>query len=83
MLAIGRRFVAVEEGKIQSEAEYRYMPQRVRENGESIALLGGDRKNAPAPTARLSPCFSARATCAFSTCAPRWSNWKPFMTVNW
>ncbi len=42
MLVIGRRFVAVAEGKNQSEAEYRYVLQRVRENGESIALLGGE-----------------------------------------
>jgi putative ATP-binding cassette transporter len=44
MLAIGRRFVAVAEGKNQSEAEYRYVLQRVRENGESIALLGGEKE---------------------------------------
>ncbi len=44
MLAIGRRFVTVAEGKNQSEAEYRYVLQRVRENGESIALLGGENE---------------------------------------
>jgi putative ATP-binding cassette transporter len=44
MLAIGRRFVAVAEHKNQSEAEYRYVLQRVRENGESIALLGGEQE---------------------------------------
>lgn len=42
MVLIGRRFVAVAERKNQSEAEYRYVLQRVRENGESIALLGGE-----------------------------------------
>jgi putative ATP-binding cassette transporter len=42
MLAIGRQFVTVAEGKNQGEAEYRYVLQRVRENGESIALLGGE-----------------------------------------
>ena len=44
MLAIGRRFIAVAESKNQSEAEYRYTLTRVRENGESIALLQGERE---------------------------------------
>jgi putative ATP-binding cassette transporter len=42
MIAIGRNFVAVSESKNQAEAEYRYALTRVRENGESIALLGGE-----------------------------------------
>lgn len=42
MLIIGRRFVTVSENKNQAEAEYRYALTRVRENGESIALLGGE-----------------------------------------
>jgi vitamin B12/bleomycin/antimicrobial peptide transport system ATP-binding/permease protein len=42
MLFIGRRFVQVAEGKNQSEAEFRYAATRLRENGESIALLGGE-----------------------------------------
>ena len=42
MLVIGRRFVRVSEQKNQAEAEYRYALTRVRENGESIALLGGE-----------------------------------------
>jgi putative ATP-binding cassette transporter len=42
MLIIGRRFVRVSENKNQAEAEYRYALTRVRENGESIALLGGE-----------------------------------------
>lgn len=42
MIVIGRRFVSVAEGKNQSEAEYRYVLTRLRENGESIALLGGE-----------------------------------------
>lgn len=42
MLFIGRRFVLVAEGKNQSEAEFRYAATRLRENGESIALLGGE-----------------------------------------
>jgi vitamin B12/bleomycin/antimicrobial peptide transport system ATP-binding/permease protein len=42
ILTIGRRFVQVSEDKNQAEAEYRYALTRVRENGESIALLGGE-----------------------------------------
>jgi vitamin B12/bleomycin/antimicrobial peptide transport system ATP-binding/permease protein len=42
MVIIGRRFVAVSEAKNQSEAEYRYVLTRLRENGESIAVLGGE-----------------------------------------
>ncbi len=44
MLLIGRNFVAVAERKNQAEAEYRYVLQRVRENGESIALLRGEKE---------------------------------------
>jgi vitamin B12/bleomycin/antimicrobial peptide transport system ATP-binding/permease protein len=42
--AIGRSFVQVSEDKNQAEAEYRYALTRVRENGESIALLGGEEE---------------------------------------
>ncbi|WP_194164645.1 ABC transporter ATP-binding protein/permease [Microvirga thermotolerans] len=42
MIFIGRRFVEVAEGKNQAEAEFRYAVTRLRENGESIALLGGE-----------------------------------------
>jgi putative ATP-binding cassette transporter len=44
MVFIGRRFVSVAEAKNQSEAEYRYVLTRLRENGESIALLGGEKE---------------------------------------
>jgi putative ATP-binding cassette transporter len=44
MLLIGRRFVAVSEAVNQAEADYRYVLTRVRENGESIALLGGEEE---------------------------------------
>jgi putative ATP-binding cassette transporter len=44
ILVIGRRFVAISEDKNQAEAEYRYTLTRVRENGESIALLGGEQE---------------------------------------
>jgi vitamin B12/bleomycin/antimicrobial peptide transport system ATP-binding/permease protein len=42
MAIIGRRFVRASENKNQAEAEYRYGLTRVREYGESIALLGGE-----------------------------------------
>lgn len=41
---IGRNFVKVSETKNQVEAEFRYTLTRVRENGESIALLGGEEE---------------------------------------
>ena len=41
---IGRRFVQISEDKNQAEAEFRYALTRVRENGESIALLGGEQE---------------------------------------
>jgi putative ATP-binding cassette transporter len=44
IVAIGRRFVQISEDKNQAEAEYRYALTRVRENGESIALLGGEEE---------------------------------------
>ncbi len=42
MTMIARGFVAVSERKNQAEADYRYALTRLRENGESIALLGGE-----------------------------------------
>jgi len=42
MVLIGRSFVTVSESKSQAEAEYRYVLTRLRENGESIAVLGGE-----------------------------------------
>ncbi len=42
MLRVGRRFVSVSESKNRAEADFRYQLTRVRENGESIALLGGE-----------------------------------------
>ncbi|MGY3122182.1 ABC-type uncharacterized transport system fused permease/ATPase subunit [Bradyrhizobium sp. S3.14.4] len=44
ILVIGRRFVQVSEDKNQAEADFRYTLTRVRENGESIALLGGEEE---------------------------------------
>jgi vitamin B12/bleomycin/antimicrobial peptide transport system ATP-binding/permease protein len=42
MVLIGGRFVLASEAKNQSEAEYRYVLTRLRENGESIALIQGE-----------------------------------------
>jgi vitamin B12/bleomycin/antimicrobial peptide transport system ATP-binding/permease protein len=44
MVVIGRRFITVSENKNQAEAEYRYVLTRLRENGESIAVLGGEEE---------------------------------------
>jgi len=44
IMVIGRRFVQISEDKNQAEAEYRFTLTRVRENGESIALLGGEEE---------------------------------------
>src|SRR6202035_605435 len=44
IMTIGRQFVQVSEDKNQAEAEYRYALTRLRENGESIALLGGEEE---------------------------------------
>jgi putative ATP-binding cassette transporter len=44
IMVIGRRFVQISEDKNQAEAEYRYTLTHVRENGESIALLGGEEE---------------------------------------
>lgn len=44
IMVIGRRFVQISEDKNQAEAEFRYTLTRVRENGESIALLGGEQE---------------------------------------
>ena len=44
MVLIGSRFVQVSENKNQTEAEYRYVITRLRENGESIALIRGEEE---------------------------------------
>jgi putative ATP-binding cassette transporter len=44
MLLIGRRFTGISETTNQREAEFRYALTRLRENGESIAVLGGERE---------------------------------------
>ena len=44
MTIVGNKFVTVSEAKNQAEATYRYQLTRVREYGESIALLGGEQE---------------------------------------
>jgi vitamin B12/bleomycin/antimicrobial peptide transport system ATP-binding/permease protein len=44
MFFIARSFVPTAERKNQSEAEFRYALTRLRENGESIAILGGEKE---------------------------------------
>ena len=44
MLVIGRRFIGVSEQKNQSEAKFRYLLTRLRENGESIAMIKGEEE---------------------------------------
>ena len=44
MVLIGRQFIRLSEQNNQREAEFRYALTRLRENGESIALLGGEKE---------------------------------------
>jgi ABC-type uncharacterized transport system fused permease/ATPase subunit len=48
MVLIARGFIVVSEHKNQAEAEYRYMLTRLREHGESIAMLGGEQEECAA-----------------------------------
>jgi vitamin B12/bleomycin/antimicrobial peptide transport system ATP-binding/permease protein len=60
MVIIARGFVKVSENKNQAEADYRYVLTRLRENGESIALLGGEAEE------------RAGLETAFTTVRDRW-----------
>ena len=60
MVMIARGFISVSENKNQAEADYRYMLTRLRENGESIAMLGGGNEE------------RAGLDGAFSTVRQRW-----------
>jgi putative ATP-binding cassette transporter len=44
MTLIARSFIPVAEAKNQAEAEFRYALTRLQENGESIAILGGEKE---------------------------------------
>lgn len=60
MVLIARGFVVVSENKNEAEAQYRYALTRLRENGESIAMLGGENEE------------RAGLDAAFSTVRTRW-----------
>ncbi len=60
MVSIARGFVVVAENKNEAEAEYRYALTRLRENGESIAMLGGENEE------------RAGLDAAFTTVYERW-----------
>ena len=53
MVLIGRRFIRIAENKNQAEADYRYGLTRVRENGESIALIRGEPEERAGLDAKL------------------------------
>lgn len=59
MILIGRRFVAASEQKNQSEGEFRYVLTRLRENGESIALIRGEAEERTAVDRSLRSVLSA------------------------
>jgi putative ATP-binding cassette transporter len=64
MVLIGRRFVPVSERKNQAEAEYRYLLTRLRENGESIALIQGEEEERAGVDRSLENCCGRGATSA-------------------
>ena len=72
-MVIGRSFVSISEGKNQAEAEFRYALTRVRENGESIALLGGEEEERAGIDRNSTKVLRQWAQLPASTCAPRWS----------
>ena len=67
MMFVGSSFVTVSEAKNQTEAEYRYPLTRVRENGESIALLGGEEEERAGIDRSLERCCGPGASFAVST----------------
>ena len=77
IMTIGRSFVQVSEDKNQAEAEYRYALTRLRENGESIALLGGEEEERDGIDKTLLRCCGNGRGSRASTCAPRWCRRDP------
>jgi vitamin B12/bleomycin/antimicrobial peptide transport system ATP-binding/permease protein len=65
MVLIGSRFVQASENKNQAEAEYRYIITRLRENGESIALIRGEEEERAGVARALSKVLSAWRNIAF------------------
>jgi vitamin B12/bleomycin/antimicrobial peptide transport system ATP-binding/permease protein len=64
MMFIARSFIPVAEAKNQSEAEFRYALTRLRENGESIAILGGEEEERAGLAKLLSAVITAWARMA-------------------
>src|SRR4029079_15538524 len=64
MLLIARSFVPTAERKNQVEAEFRFALTRVREYGESIAILGGEKEERAGLDALLSKVISTWAKMA-------------------
>jgi vitamin B12/bleomycin/antimicrobial peptide transport system ATP-binding/permease protein len=67
MALIGRRFVKVSEAKNQTEAEYRYVLTRLRENGESIALIRGEEEERAGVSRSLRKVIASWAGVALQT----------------
>ena len=67
MVIIGSRFVQASEAKNQSEAELRYVLTRVRENGESIALIRGEAEERVGLGRSLAKVLRAWRDVAFQT----------------
>jgi vitamin B12/bleomycin/antimicrobial peptide transport system ATP-binding/permease protein len=67
MVLIGSRFVHVSEIKNQTEAEYRYVLTRLRENGESIALIHGEQEERLGVSRSLRKVITAWASVATQT----------------
>jgi vitamin B12/bleomycin/antimicrobial peptide transport system ATP-binding/permease protein len=67
MALIGRRFVRVSEAKNQAEAEYRYVLTRLRENGESIALIRGEEEERSGANRSLHKVLASWAEVAVQT----------------
>jgi putative ATP-binding cassette transporter len=65
MTLIGSQFVQASENKNQAEAEYRYVITRLRENGESIALIRGEEEERAGLRRALSKVLSAWRHIAF------------------
>jgi len=67
MVLIGSRFVQASEAKNQNEAEFRYVLTRVRENGESIALIRGEEEERAGLQKSLSNVLAAWRRVAIQT----------------
>ena len=67
MVLIGSRFVRVSETKNQTEAEYRYVLTRLRENGESIALIHGEEEERAGVSRSLRKVLRAWSSVAIQT----------------